>query len=61
MAMYVSREIEGHGHIVMAREMGVFSYSTVSSVCAILRRELNRDQILKKRPEVIRRLLTDHY
>ncbi len=61
MAMYVSREIGGHDHSVIAREMGVLSYSTVSSVCAMFRRELNRDQKLKKRLEGIRRLLTGHY
>ena len=55
------REIGGHGHSVIAREMGVLSYSTVSSVCAMLRRELKRDQKLKKRLEDIRRLLMDRY
>ena len=30
-------------------------------VCAIVRRELNRDHKLAKRQEGIRRLLTDHY
>ena len=61
MAMYVSREIGGHGHSAIAREMGVLSYSTVSSVCAKLTRELNRDQSLKKKLEGIRRRLIDHY
>ncbi len=44
----------------VVREMEVFSYSTVSSVCAMLRRGLNRDQKLKKRLEGIHRLLIDH-
>lgn len=61
MAMYVCREIGGHGHGVIAREMGVLSYSTVSSVCAMLRRELNRDQKLKKMLESTRHLLAEHY
>ncbi len=61
MAMYVCREIGGHSHSAITREMGVFSYSTVSSVCALLRREWKRDQKLKKRLEGIRRLLIDHY
>jgi len=37
------------------------SYSTVSSVYAMLKRELDRDPKLRKRPEGVRRLPTDNY
>ena len=59
VAMYICRETGGHLHREIARFLQVGSYSTVTSVCAMMKARIERDLILRERIREISRELTD--
>ena len=61
MAMYACREIGGHAHGQIAEAMGLESYSTVSSVCATMKKLMIENRYLKKRLHQIRGHLSTNY
>lgn len=61
MGMYLCREVGGFSHKEIARKFSAGSYSTVSSMCALMRKRLKADARLARRIETIRAQLQDHY
>lgn len=57
VAMYVCREIGGYSHRAIATRLRAGSYSTVSSVCALLTRRLADDRDLQRQLARIRHQL----
>ncbi len=61
VAMYVCREVGGYSHREIAQRLQARSYSTVSSACAMLKKQLADDRILRKQIEKIRPELLANY
>ncbi len=59
--MYVCREDAGYSHREIAQRLQAGSYSTVSSACAMLKRQLPDDRTLRKQIEKIRHELLGNY
>lgn len=61
VAMYVCREVGGYSHREIAQRLQAGSYSTVSSACAMLQKQLHDDRTLRKQIEKIRHELLANY
>ncbi len=61
VAMYVCREVGGYSHREIAQRLGAGSYSTVSSACAMLKRQLADDRTLQKQTQKVREKLVGKY
>lgn len=61
VAMYVCREVGGYGHREIAERVRAGSYSTVSSICAMLKERLREDRDLQRELARIRRELIGEY
>ncbi len=59
--MYVCREVGGYSHREIAQRLQAGSYSTVSSPCAMLQKQLADDRTLRKQIEKIRHELLVNY
>jgi REP element-mobilizing transposase RayT len=61
VAMYVCREVGGYSHRAIAERLRAGSYSTVSSVCAMLKARLKEDRDLRRQFDRIRGDLVGQY
>jgi putative transposase len=61
VAMYVCREVGGHSHRAIAQRLQAGSYSTVSSVCATMKKRLANNRTLRRQVEKIRQELLGKY
>jgi hypothetical protein len=61
IAMYVCREVGGYSHWEIARRLNVGSYSTVSSACAVIKKRLEKDGVLREQVKNIQERLFRNY
>lgn len=61
VALYMCREVGGYSHREIAERLRAGSYSTVSSVCAMLKKRLGEDRDLQRQLARIRRQLLGEY
>lgn len=61
VAMYVCREVGGYSHRQIANRFNASSYSTVSSVCALMKKRIGHDPALRKQIGKIRHHLLEGY
>ncbi len=61
IGMYLCREMGGYSHKEIAKTFGLGSYSTVSSVCAVIRERLKKDKALSQRIQTVNNKLQAYY
>ncbi len=61
VAMHVCREVGGYSHREIAQRLQAGSYSTVSSACAMLKKQLADDRTLRKQIQKVRQELVGMY
>ena len=59
--MHVCREVGGYSHREIAQRLQAGSYSTVSSACAMLKKQLADDRTLRKQIQKVRQELVGMY
>ena len=61
VAMYVCREVGGYSHRAIAQRLQAGSYSTISTACAMLQKQLADHRTLRKQIEKIRHAWIGRY